>query len=281
MKIVRAFTTPESISSATSLITAYFEQNGYKQAIGTPELTFERGSTLGTWTGLSIKKWHAFVRLNFKRNPEGGTDVTAAYDVDTSGQMVTKGERGKWEKEVDGLVEAAFGRATDLPVELAVAEATTQQLKQETRVSSGASWFFLIALLSFVNSLFFLFDQNINFLIGLGLTQLVDGFAYGLAGTMTGQTATLVRVGGLLVSLLFVGLFVWLGLKARRGKVWAFIVGLVIYALDALLFVLFEDWKSAIFHGVVLAFIIPALLAAQRSARAASTNTRGPIATAP
>jgi hypothetical protein len=63
-----------------------------------------------------------------------------------------------------------------------------------------------------------------------------------------------------------VGGFVLLGRFAERGRVWAFAVGAVIYALDGLIFVGLRDWIGVAFHVFVLVMTVRGLDAARRLA---------------
>lgn len=114
----------------------------------------------------------------------------------------------------------------------------------ENRVRSGANWFIWIAALSIINSVIILFSGKWSFLAGLGITQVIDGLAYNLSGEL-GGAVTVVAMG---LNLLVAGAFVVLGLQARKRQNWAFITGMVIYALDGTIFLLVQGWLSIAFH---------------------------------
>jgi hypothetical protein len=114
-------------------------------------------------------------------------------------------------------------------------------LELEQRAKSGANWFYWIAGLSMVNSIILMAGANVNFCIGLGMTQLVDGLAFD-AGV---EAQTIGRVMNVMV----IAAFVYLGVTARKNQPWAFITGLVVYAADGLLFLLVGDWLSMAFHA--------------------------------
>jgi hypothetical protein len=46
-----------------------------------------------------------------------------------------------------------------------------------------------------------------------------------------------------------------MGSQGARGKLWAFYVGLAVYALDALIYVSFQDWMPVAFHALAIFFI--------------------------
>jgi len=134
------------------------------------------------------------------------------------------------------------------PSEGATAEA--DGLRQATR--SGANWFYWIAGLSLVNSVVQLFGSDYNFIIGLGITQVLDAFAQVTTESVTGSTAAVVRGAALFLDVLVAGVFSLFGLFAGRGRGWAFVVGMILYALDGLIFLFVQEWMSLGFHAFAL-----------------------------
>jgi len=115
------------------------------------------------------------------------------------------------------------------------------------RMTGGASNFFWIAALSVINSVLAIVGSNTRFVIGLGITQFVDAVAQ-FAGQDVPQAKTIITIVAILIDLVAVGIFALLGYFARKGRRWAFITGLVLYALDTLLMLLFQDWLGLGFH---------------------------------
>ncbi len=157
--------------------------------------------------------------------------------------------------EQDGL---PLPPAVPMPVEPAAPvldEALVAQLR------GGASWFFWIAGLSLINSLAALTGSNWGFVLGLGVTQVIDAIAHQMGGA--GPAV------GFALDLAASGLFIGCGLLARKGLAWVFVVGMVFYGLDGLLFLLVGDWFGLAFHGFVLFCLFKGLQAA-RSLRASA-----------
>jgi hypothetical protein len=127
---------------------------------------------------------------------------------------------------------------------------------------SGANWFFWIAGLSIINSIIAATGSNWNFVVGLGITQAADAFG---SVMITGTTGTVIA---LLFDALVAGGFAGLGLAARKGASWAFIVGMSLYSLDALLLAWVTDWLSVAFHGVALFFLFNGFRASRQLAAA-------------
>src|SRR6478672_6161125 len=62
------------------------------------------------------------------------------------------------------------------------------------RVRAGAKWFYWIAALSLVNSLVAIFGGQFHFVVGLGITSIVDALAKGI-GSSAGIVLALVING--------------------------------------------------------------------------------------
>jgi hypothetical protein len=107
---------------------------------------------------------------------------------------------------------------------------------------SGANWFYWIAGLSFINTIIARFEGGWTFVVGLGLTQVVDVVISLIEMEMGIEYATILLVVNLVIDLFLIGLFVLFGILASRQHRWAFIAGMVLYALDALLILWLEDY---------------------------------------
>ncbi len=118
----------------------------------------------------------------------------------------------------------------------------------EKRHKSGLSWLATIAVLSVLNIVILLMKLNIVFPVGLGTSTA----AAALLVMNPEENAVIVRFIGIvlmLVSLLIIAILVFCRIKAKAGKAWAYILGMVIYGLDALLCLWAKDWISLGFHA--------------------------------
>jgi hypothetical protein len=132
-----------------------------------------------------------------------------------------------------------------------------ETLKSLQRIKSAAAWFYIIAALSVINAAaYLLFDSDLSFVVGLGMTQVVSGIASYLGDSYIPIA--------MLITLFIAGVFVLFGIFARKAKTWAFIIGLVIYVLDALLFFVVRDWLSILFHAFAAYFIVLGSLACHK-----------------
>ncbi len=128
-----------------------------------------------------------------------------------------------------------------------------QSLDRQRR--NGASWFYWVAGLSLINSVVALTGQEWRFIIGLGVTQVADTLA---ARSGTGWPAAAV------VDLMLIAGFVLLGRCAIRGQLWAFLVGIALYAADGLIFLVVRDWVGVGFHAFVVGMTFRGLQAARQ-----------------
>ena len=251
MKLQQSFgaSYPESVVRAR--ISEHLTAAGYRQVGAGPDLVFERGSHLSSWLSFSPKNW--FVRATVRTEPDGSqrTRATAEFDVDTTGQIVIRREREYWEKELWGLVGAVGGESA-APAPAHTRADLEARVRAENRVAGGASWFYWIAGLSILNSAIVALGWKWTFLVGLGVTQFVDGVAIGVAQYVGGQGGTIVRLVAFVVDVAVACVFVLFGYLARSRHRWAFVVGMVLYGLDALIFLLFREYWSVAFHALAL-----------------------------
>ncbi len=123
-------------------------------------------------------------------------------------------------------------------------EAAEQKLKAESQLKNGASWFYWIAGLSLINTAIVMAGSTWHFIFGLGITQIVDYVAMKLPPAA--------HVAGVIINLVIAGGFVLIGVIGRKGSKGAFILGMTLYVLDALIFVLGSDFLSVAFHAFAL-----------------------------
>jgi hypothetical protein len=118
----------------------------------------------------------------------------------------------------------------------------------------GGNWFYWIAAASLVNTALYYGGAPISFAIGLGVTQLVDGFVGGIAPQFYYLSAA--------IDVVIAAGFIGLGYFCGRGDIVSFIVGLTLYAFDALIYLALMILGRApmtiisiIWHGVALYFV--------------------------
>ena len=128
-------------------------------------------------------------------------------------------------------------------------EAMREQAEQHSR--TGVNWFFWIAALSLVNTALAHGGATLQFIIGLSVTAIADAIAVEI-GKQQPPIATLamgIAIGfSLLVAVVVIG-FGWL---SRQRVMWVFAIGIGLYLLDGVVYLLLGDIKSAGFHGFAL-----------------------------
>jgi hypothetical protein len=126
-----------------------------------------------------------------------------------------------------------------------------QKLRVEQALKSSASWFLVIAGLSIVNSILSMSGASLHFIFGLGLTQIVDELAH--------QAGSAGYVLDLIINGIIAGVLVLIWNFARKGQGWAWYGGMILYAIDGLLLLLFKDYLSVAFHAWALYRMSPGL----------------------
>ena len=128
-------------------------------------------------------------------------------------------------------------------------EAEVAEITQ--RMKRGANNFYWIAALSVINSILSMTGSGTYFVIGLAITLIADGITVGISQSLP-DAALIVKIVGLVVSVLIAGVFALFGYFAARGKRWAFLVGMILYGVDGLIMLAFADWIGVLFHAYFL-----------------------------
>jgi len=145
----------------------------------------------------------------------------------------------------------ASERAQQVDQRAAVAKMVTA-----ARARAGAKWFYWIAGLSMINSLAVMSGGNFHFVVGLGITPVVDAMAR--------QAGSMGSVLDIVINGFVSGLFVLFGYFAVKAQKWAFMVGMGLYALDGLLLLGAKDFLGMAFHAYALFAIYRGLTAAEQ-----------------
>jgi hypothetical protein len=141
--------------------------------------------------------------------------------------------------------------------------ATLAQLK------GGANWFYWIAGLSLVNSAIFAFGGQVSFISGLAFTQIIDAIAD--AAAAQGAVSS-VRAVAVVIDLMVMALFGLIGYYANKAINAVFIGGMIIYIVDALLWLWLESLFAFGFHVFALIMIFRGFLASREVNRIIQDN---------
>lgn len=202
-----------------------------------------------------------------------------AFDVDGHSARLRIGSNGfgyTYQLVIDGLTIPTEGAtiprpqksapvalapatpATAEPVRVPLAQAadraTLARVALVKRVENGGRWFYWIAGLSAVNFVFFALGSGTGFALGTAIDWFLQGIVEELADPSLAWIAHVVVIG----------FFAFLGVRATAGAQWAFIVGGLVYALDALLFVLVGDWIGIVVHAIALFAIVSGTIAVRQ-----------------
>jgi hypothetical protein len=152
-----------------------------------------------------------------------------------------------------------------------------KMLALENQFKNGINQFYWIAGLSLVNTLIFLTGGSMTFVIGLGITQVIDGITSGLTKVMGSTTGSVITGVGFLLDLIVAGLFILFGVLGRKrfGKV--ILCGIVLYAMDGLIFLFASDWPGLFFHLFMLVGLGKGYMALNNLKKLEESQTSGDI----
>lgn len=239
---------PDTLGMARAQLLEFFERQSYKlTSIDPNKLHFERNSTPHA---------AALVLLTLR-----GEETKIELDWQITGQQkADSDDEQSIERELQGLLAAVQGEIKEDEQSTAVlnlpklidAKTFNTILRADMVYRSGSRWFFWIAGLSMLNSIVFRMEGSITFLGSLGVTQIIDIMSRIYVEEGIFENANMVSGFSILVIFFFSALFVIFGLLTRKKKQWAFLVGTILYVIDALILVLIQDYINAAFHGYIL-----------------------------
>lgn len=140
----------------------------------------------------------------------------------------------------------------------------------ERQFRSGADWFFWIAGLSLVNLIVSMTGSDYGFVVGLGVSQAI--------GYIIAEFGTAAQAVGLIIGLMGPAFFALFGVWARKGHNWAFITGMILYALDGLLLLALSEYVGAGFHAFALYCIFTGFRANRKLRRLPAETAETPAA---
>ncbi len=112
------------------------------------------------------------------------------------------------------------------------------------RRNNGGGWFYWIGGASILNSVLNAAGTQWGLAVGLGVTYLIDGLAEGLSNTVR------TPIYAFIIDIAIAGGFLLIGRAARRGNLTWYAVGIGLYLLDGVLFVLVQDFLGIAVHAI-------------------------------
>jgi hypothetical protein len=158
------------------------------------------------------------------------------------------------EDNPEDVAEALPTDGAAVPTETRPAEgrsAASEMLALHLQGRKGANWFYWVAALSLVNSAVILGGGSIFFVIGLGVTLVADSLAAAISQHHP-ETVWIVKGAALAFDVFVAAILAGFGWLSARRYLAIFGVGMALYLLDGLIFLLFQDWFSVAFHAYAL-----------------------------
>jgi hypothetical protein len=131
-------------------------------------------------------------------------------------------------------------------------------VQADPSIKNGAGWFWWIAALSVINTALIHSGSETSLAIGLGFTLMADAIFKDHL------------VIALVIDALALALVVGLGFLAHKGYVSAFVVGIILYGCDALIYVALGGWMGVGIHCVALFYMIRAAVELRKALKAAA-----------
>jgi hypothetical protein len=112
------------------------------------------------------------------------------------------------------------------------------------RRATGGAWFYWIGGASILNSVLNAAGTQWGLAVGLGVTYLIDEVAKELSSTLR------TPIYAFIIDIALAGAFLLIGRAARRGNLGWYAVGIGLYLLDGLLFVVVQDFLGTAVHAI-------------------------------
>lgn len=138
---------------------------------------------------------------------------------------------------------------------------TESKIRLEGQLKNGANWFLWIAILSIANAFMLVLNLGWSFVFGLGITQIID-YLFFLVTEEIGFN--FYNTIGFIINTGICGIFILFSIFANKKQKWAFIAGIILYSIDALLMLVLGDFLSVAFHGFVLYGVIKGMKAMKK-----------------
>lgn len=122
-----------------------------------------------------------------------------------------------------------------------------QEIEDTENLNNGSQWFLWIFGLSALNTLILYLGGEVSFIFGLGITQIFEGIFIAIFQEF--------NILGMFISIFISGIFGIIWLFSKKLSKPAFIIGMLIYGIDGLILLAFQDWLSFGVHLYALFMI--------------------------
>ena len=223
----------------------------------------DTGFTLDRYVALEREK---FAAVKHRLAGRSGLSIVAEWDA------FVANPRDRWSPGEARLREVAARAWSEVdammlapPVAGAQAGDAAGDPALRERMTSGARWFYWIAGLSLVNEIASAVGSQWGFVVGLGITQILSAIAS--VAMQEDGAGTAMTAFTLAINVAVIAAFFLIGWLATRPSVAAFAIGIAVFALDSLIFLVAGDWIGVVFHGLALYFLWSGLQAARSMKR--------------
>ena len=127
----------------------------------------------------------------------------------------------------------------------------SEMLHLQAQGENGASWFYWVAGLSLLNSVIAFVGGNMAFVVGLAITGLVDELAWE-KGQQNPQLATIANAASFGFAVVVAAVVAGFGWLSNKRIIPIFALGILLYALDGVLYLLSQQWLCVAFHAFAL-----------------------------
>ena len=125
-------------------------------------------------------------------------------------------------------------------IEIAGKSYQPNEIIEQAKKARG--WFAAIAAFSFINSLLIMFGAEVSFVIGLGVTQVVDAVVMAIREEVGVASASALSVVGMGINLCILGVVMVIWWFCGKGSRPAYIIGMVILIFFPELTTFLPDW---------------------------------------
>jgi hypothetical protein len=102
--------------------------------------------------------------------------------------------------------------------------------------------------LSALNIVALIFNQNFQFIAGLGINYVILGMTEGILQS----TGIDLKLWAYIFTILISGIFLLIWKKSKEENKAIYLIGLIVYGLDTIIFIFAKDWLSLGFHVFAL-----------------------------
>ncbi|MBS1994074.1 MAG: hypothetical protein JSS83_26370 [Cyanobacteria bacterium SZAS LIN-3] len=116
---------------------------------------------------------------------------------------------------------------------------------QRQKIASSAGWFLWIAGCTFINIILYSIKNDTRLVLGATTVEVAAIIFNDLSALSPEVKIIITYVIGIIGS----GIYLALMKPASQGRIWAFVIGIVLYGLDGVANVLMQAWMGTAIHA--------------------------------